>query len=219
MMSRFQSTRPAWGATIYAVVPAGENHDFNPHAPRGARPCSARIVACVCRFQSTRPAWGATEILADRLARLAISIHTPRVGRDHFIAATDSHGNISIHTPRVGRDVAQGGVHPARRDFNPHAPRGARRRFRSVFAAADRFQSTRPAWGATIVPYISSQTLLISIHTPRVGRDSRRSRAPAPRAISIHTPRVGRDGASRCIFGRRGLFQSTRPAWGATTLS
>ena len=37
-----------------------------------------------------------------------ISIHAPRVGRDHFIAATDSHGNISIHAPRVGRDADDG---------------------------------------------------------------------------------------------------------------
>ena len=58
------------------------------------------------QFQSTRPAWGETSgatIPTYFLTR--ISIHSPRVGRDHVAAGSDAdHGEISIHSPRVGRD-------------------------------------------------------------------------------------------------------------------
>ena len=56
------------------------------------------------------------------------------------------------------------------------------------------FQSTRPAWGATCP-------------------------GPATRlctAVSIHAPRVGRDTFFAGAVAFLNLFQSTRPAWGAT---
>ena len=55
------------------------------------------------------------------------------------------------------------------------------------------FQSTRPAWGAT--PQFSAYTIpqIISIHAPRVGRDSLSPRLTLSFCISIHAPRVGRD--------------------------
>ena len=80
---------------------------------------------------------------------------------------------------------------------------------------------------------------VISIHAPRMGRDSRAShcslhvcdfnpRAPygarlapalqrdADAYISIHAPRMGRDSIrARCSI-LTGRFQSTRPVWGAT---
>ena len=79
------------------------------------------------------------------------------------------------------------------------------------------FQSTRPVWGATVgVLVIVPNAQQISIHAPRVGRDSAvgqlrdrqqyfNPRAPCGarhaigiqaariEAISIHAPRVGRD--------------------------
>ena len=55
-------------------------------------------------FQSTRPVWGATDIKCARLMVLPISIHAPRVGRDHYCATAREYYAISIHAPRVGRD-------------------------------------------------------------------------------------------------------------------
>ena len=58
----------------------------------------------------------------------------------------------------------------------------------------------------------------VSIHPPRVGRDSRRVRPhPDGSSISIHPPRVGRD--TKTPAGRREIpiFQSTLPVWGGTT--
>ena len=37
----------------------------------------------------------------------AISIHTPRVGRDSHKYSGAIYSGISIHTPRVGRDQGQ----------------------------------------------------------------------------------------------------------------
>ena len=82
-----------------------------------------------------------------------------------------------------------------------------------------KFQSTRPVWGATPQCPKLPDKLLISIHTPRVGRDPvvlQRHRQPL--RISIHTPRVGRDALVLTATAALPVFQSTRPVWGATCL-
>ena len=84
-----------------AIVAGG---GFNPRAPCGARPASARSTSIWDLFQSTRPVRGAT---MDMTLLQYTSI-------------------VSIHAPRAGRDVAPV-THP--RDssrFNPRAPCGAR---------------------------------------------------------------------------------------------
>ena len=100
--------------------------------------------------------------------------------------------------------------------FNSRAPRGARH------PGFDHLEMTR----------------LVSIHAPRVGRDTASVCTANPDAVSIHAPRVGRDllsmspAAMKQSFNSRAprgarlqaidsrvrveLFQFTRPAWGAT---
>ena len=113
---------------------------------------------------------------------------------------------ISIHAPRVGRDTS-----------------GCRRTWRP-----QKFQSTRPVWGATFLRLQDIARALISIHAPRVGRDVRprlahtvaeRISIHAPRVgrdcvaqdvrrhgkISIHAPRVGRDAAAACTIAARSI--------------
>ena len=88
--------------------------------------------------------------------------------------------------------------------------------------------------GGSAAPYTS-----ITIHAPRVGRDSCRIPWPTPRPdfnprapcgarraaafniqsggrISIHAPRVGRDQRVSQYCAGVNAFQSTRPVWGAT---
>ena len=100
----FQSTRPSRGATVLPRLrqpavgisihaplagrdrgqrrPCAGHHDFNPRAPRGARPVHSPAMVWKAKFQSTRPSRGAT--LRDFLVRVArlISIHAPLAGRD-----------------------------------------------------------------------------------------------------------------------------------------
>ena len=78
------------------------------------------------------------------------------------------------------------------------------------------FQSTRPVWGVTVLRVIHNGGLSISIHTPRVGRDSIAGGALVYVIISIHTPRVGRDRRSNGPLSIWTEFQSTRPVWGVT---
>ena len=81
--------------------------------------------------------------------------------------------HISIHAPREGRDLPSFLIAtPQTSNFNPRAPRGARR---CTFE------------GKTYTAYIS-------IHAPREGRDGNSSfRVVGFREISIHAPREGRD--------------------------
>ena len=101
------------------------------------------------------------------------------------------------------------------------------------------FQSTRPARGATAYRPKYEASYRISIHAPREGRDFRQGALAwygrhfnprAPRGarhaahrlaahffeISIHAPREGRDHEQVNCYLLPCLFQSTRPARGAT---
>jgi len=60
MSDTFQFTRPAWGATLHPLHSL--THEL---------------------FQFTRPAWGATATGSILHSDPSVSIHAPRVGRDH----------------------------------------------------------------------------------------------------------------------------------------
>ena len=146
---RFQLTRPMRGATFNRIDSVSKV-DFNSHAPCGARPKACAIPAAVERisthtphagrdplpivvcyfpwiFQLTRPMRGATRIPPTRRSVSTISTHTPHAGRDLTVLSIDfSPLKISTHTPHAGRDYPElFGINP-RRDFNSHAPCGAR---------------------------------------------------------------------------------------------
>ena len=124
------------------------------------------------------------------------------------------------------------------RGFNPRAPCGARHYKSPAEPRGTTFQSTRPVWGATIVPVELTGFTEVSIHAPRVGRDiSQRTyrahlksfnpRAPCGARPQYYTIKQDfrRFQSTRPVWGativdadRKGLswFQSTRPVWGAT---
>ena len=101
------------------------------------------------------------------------------------------------------------------------------------------FQSTLPARGATICPYLwiphathfnprsphgerrddenhAQGNHHISIHAPRTGSDGRFPARCTAGRISIHAPRTGSDSRYDSAFYKNKLFQSTLPARGAT---
>ena len=78
------------------------------------------------------------------------------------------------------------------------------------------FQSTRPVWGATWHKVERALLSDVSIHAPRVGRDTGFQFLQAVSGVSIHAPRVGRDHLRAEFMIWYPLFQSTRPVWGAT---
>ena len=80
---------------------------------------------------------------------------------------------------------------PSNRDFNSHAPSGARREHGTVYAPR----------GA------------ISIHTPQAGRDlAEIARRTTYNGISIHTPQAGRDRPKSPTFCREIYFNSHAPS-------
>ena len=283
ILFEFQSTRPVWGATFRNIAdyykvqvsihaprvgrdslrmyPIRRARRFNPRAPCGARRGADRPRNRAAEFQSTRPVWGATRPIKCQCVYARVSIHAPRVGRDHVMGRDEveefafqstrpvwgatfpsfsatSSTDVSIHAPRVGRDFdlyygysgpwcfnprAPCGARPiwrssfgVRGGFNPRAPCGARpQTLRQVFVPCP-FQSTRPVWGATIPMICVGDETPVSIHAPRVGRDrvfydfyiffpSFNPRAPCGARQ--------RQGYKYLVPDR---FQSTRPVWGAT---
>ena len=167
-------------------------------------------------FQSTRPVWGATTAMNCVKDVHIISIHAPRVGRDVFASEQKRlQGNFNPRAPCGARQRFSLLV-SSFSNFNPRAPCGARPISEGGGAAATRFQSTRPVWGATNIVRALALDVEISIHAPRVGRDCRitagfrlppyfNPRAPCGARL-IRTPKPS-------TFSR---FQSTRPVWGAT---
>ena len=155
-------------------------------------------------FQSTLPAWGETRSRLLSAFPAAISIHSPRMGRDRTLPAA-----------RTGRT-----------DFNPLSPHGERLPRAENPSPSPQFQSTLPAWGETRPPAATGRFGLISIHSPRMGRD-RPCPAVRPRHgyfnplsphgerrvselvhkeadyISIHSPRMGRDSRPRSRSWKR----------------
>ena len=146
---KFQSTRPVWGATYRGDQPV-LYREFQSTRPVWGATGHNLWVSCWKIFQSTRPVWGATAALivgvfnpqnfnprapcgARRGGRLAsdprdhISIHAPRVGRDHFVQRLVMlFRKFQSTRPVWGATVSNATVRATRRHFNPRAPCGAR---------------------------------------------------------------------------------------------
>ncbi len=241
----FQSTRPARGATVQArnicrpgckvsihAPRAGRDtldgpysqivaeSSFNPRAPRGARRASP--VGTMHRRHSFNPR-------APRGARLysharnqpqrrCFNPRAPRGARPGAYRRFELSSRVSIHAPRAGRDVA--------------------RAVRCTVVAA--FQSTRPARGATThrtarcwnelcfnpraprgarpsIEWATQTSAAVSIHAPRAGRDRTTHRPSATEpCFNPRAPRGARRQCTDAVAAASRMFQSTRPARGAT---
>ena len=179
---RFQSTCPARGTTKATAITNFTSIDFNPRAPRGARPDDATAQGSDTGISIHVPREGHDPIILNMIWRfISISIHVPREGHDDY--ARDWANRmflISIHVPREGHDRPLVGAGRLQGHFNPRAPRGARPEYR----------------------YSPNRVAGISIHVPREGHDApRRANAAKTVLISIHVPREGHDALSYdCVW-------------------
>ena len=227
----FQSTRPARGATGMAQTFQREEWSFNPRAPRGARHDRRRVPAQLAEFQSTRPARGATGATGRfATAQRSFNPRAPRGARHSAFrpgrkpsrfqstrparGATGAtvhprlRGPVSIHAPRAGRDRRVLIFNDKRNCFNPRAPRGARPENQSEMPLSVRFQSTRPARGATNGLEWIEYTIPFQSTRPARGATRQKSSTKSPAPVSIHAPRAGRDRDS-CL--RRQAHQGFNP--------
>ena len=95
----------------------------------------------------------------------------------------------------MGSDHSSSRRHGRSLYFNPRSPHGERPHLQRC---------------SRLIP-------LISIHAPRMGSDCIRRRKRPRTHISIHAPRMGSDLMMRLTSARLMSFQSTLPAWGATS--
>ena len=128
-----------------------------------------------------------------------------------------AHQDISTHAPRTGSDKGSQHIWSSLSTFQPTLPARGATRWRSCCGRMALFQPTLPARGATCWEHTIHFIPRISTHAPRTGSDWERVGMGADRTDfnprSPHGERLrwwGRD-------GRRGGFQPTLPARGATS--
>ena len=102
-------------------------------------------------FQSTRPVWGATH-----------KIYIGKVEPYHFNPRAPYGARLS----HILKTVTTCGFQSTRPVW------GATTAFNNCLVSSAPFQSTRPVWGATNTGYVNYFKAMISIHAPRMGRDS-----------------------------------------------
>ena len=146
-----------------------------------------------------------------------ISIHAPRVGRDHpdhYQPACPP--PISIHAPRVGRDNRFIHNFLLILYFNPRAPCGARPVATRMDYALGDFNPRAPCGARLQSSCKLGSRFDFNPRAPCGARLARQRVVAGAVRISIHAPRVGRDPTSTASKTSARSFQSTRPVWGAT---
>ena len=115
--------------------------------------------------------------MGTRTAEQFISIHSPRMGRDAYqYRIRPKELAISIHSPRMGRDSLSSSRALHTGIFQSTLPAWGETRAEMAVSLYAGFQSTLPAWGETRPPVASPELFhIISIHSPRMGRDASRS--------------------------------------------
>ena len=213
---KFQSARPARGATGYQV-PVGapvkvsiraprEGRDkrlrqiikiesgFNPRAPRGARPRPPGSSVGVTTFQSARPARGATAGCV-RMSSPPPSFN-PRAPRGARPLVLSDHGDLTVfQSARPARGATYAYIAPTRdQGFQSARPARGATQGANQNRPACQFQSARPARGATSRPGV---------------------RVASGECFNPRAPRGARRVYSKCMASLD-QFQSARPARGAT---
>ncbi len=192
----FQSTLPAWGATISGPSQAIIFCCFNPRSPRGERRGHFAKRFSLGRFQSTLPAWGATEVWLPTWSCSAVSIHAPRVGSDFWHSA--------MIVGKLG--------------FQSTLPAWGATEETAEGVKVTKFQSTLPAWGATPGQQRTAAGSVFQSTLPAWG--ATRRLFSCTRSVFCFNPRSPRGERPECVApnwcGKE--FQSTLPAWGATIM-
>ncbi len=173
--------------------------NFNPRAPRGARPENLEKFDLVYKFQSTRSARSATR-WRTRVSNKYTKFQSTRSARSATISLCD-------------------GQAPAG-NFNPRAPRGARPCQTQTSMSVLPFQSTRSARSATS-PGICVRFEWVGFQSTRSARSATGAREYIHdrRRISIHALREERDCMLLAAHFAQLRFQSTRSARSATKQS
>ena len=146
--------------------------NFNPRSPHGERQCPVSFTVFQCVISIHAPRMGSDSLCRHKQFAGTISIHAPRMGSDlagggtvlsddisipaprmgsdDLIGVATAQNYISIHAPRMGSDGSPGQFPYWQTDFNPRSPHGERLNILKSTSNLRIFQSTLPAWGATV---------------------------------------------------------------------
>ena len=101
--------------------------NFNPLSPHGERRRSVPAWLSLRGFQSTLPAWGETSTATRRsMSTTYFNPLSPHGERRHEMMSAAAAAAISIHSPRMGRDSEAGSPLPFPRSISIHSPRMGR---------------------------------------------------------------------------------------------
>ena len=193
-LSNFNPLRPC-GRRPESALKGSERAYFNPLRPCGRRLLGFKSQQLPAPFQSTPPVWA--ETFKDPLGVFKVA--------------------ISIHSARVGGDLTCTLGWLASRYFNPLRPCGRRPIAFQVFLMIFGFQSTPPVWAETFPTVKVPIPGHISIHSARVGGDEPSLRCPSRVSIFQSTPPVWAETyAMQSVCFNIRLFQSTPPVWAET---
>ena len=137
------------------------------------------------------PAWGATR---NELQQFELcSYFNPRTHKgcdNNYCYALGIGFVISIHAPTRGATRRLARWQWSSSGFNPRTPRGVRPRKWLITQLIFLFQSTHPAWGATLFLLAELYNPMVSIHAPRVGCDIVTvTGVPTAKCFNPRTPR------------------------------
>ena len=190
---------------------------FNPRSPHGER-LTRRNTAPDCNNFNPRSPHGERQSPVSADTRFPINFN-PRSPHGERLSAAFGAQLVSTFQstlPARGATGCAGARCTVCSDFNPRSPHGERQKRNDLVARGLIFQSTLPARGATAVTDVERNDLRISIHAPRTGSDAHHETARrTPGDFNPRSPHGERRSTSRSP-SRRGLFQSTLPARGAT---
>ena len=213
------STCPARGTTVFLLARIRPLVDFNPRAPRGARPPVIRCKDCAYAISIHVPREGhdARSACSASACHLGFNPRAPRGARlplhgcaggaKSFQSTCPARGTtadvnldagqpqISIHVPREGHDALLSPPPVSTLDFNPRAPRGARRPGCTARPSRQRYFNPRAPRGAR-PPLTAPSHCPHGYFNPRAPRGARRGGICLKcqgRGISIHVPREGHD--------------------------
>ncbi len=126
LLSKFQSTLPAWRATIKFLRIFADSF-ISIHAPRMESDSTfGASSGGSYEFQSTLPAWRATSVCLNCGSYFDISIHAPRMESDGNDTVNICVILISIHAPRMESDPMPEMLLVLLKNFNPRSPHGER---------------------------------------------------------------------------------------------
>ena len=141
----------------------------------------------------------------------------PAWGATAELGGLHHRAHISIHAPRVGSDHGRVDHHGERRHFNPRSPRGERHGIRACGGARADFNPRSPR-GERLMHYVTKLTW--SDFNPRSPRGERRDVAGGFSYTRTFQSTLPAWGATTVLMTKSSaaIFQSTLPAWGATRL-